>query len=48
MHLVRRTLRDVPDDHGVRGSFAAISTLLGSPVLGAFLIMEAAGIGGMT
>lgn len=30
------------------GSFAAISTLLGSPVLGAFLIMEAAGIGGVT
>ena len=30
------------------GSFAAISTLLGSPLLGAFLIMEAAGIGGMT
>ncbi|HEX9226630.1 MAG TPA: chloride channel protein, partial [Arthrobacter sp.] len=30
------------------GSFAAISTLLGSPVLAAFLIMEAAGIGGMT
>ena len=30
------------------GSFAAISTLLGSAVLGAFLIMEAAGIGGMT
>ena len=30
------------------GSFAAISTLFGSPVLGAFLIMEAAGIGGMT
>jgi H+/Cl- antiporter ClcA len=29
------------------GSFAAISTLLGSPLLGAFLIMEAAGIGGM-
>ena len=29
------------------GSFAAISTLLGSPVLGAFLIMEVAGIGGM-
>jgi Voltage gated chloride channel len=28
------------------GSFAAISTLLGSPVLGAFLIMEVAGIGG--
>jgi H+/Cl- antiporter ClcA len=28
------------------GSFAAISTLLGSPLLGAFLIMEVAGIGG--
>lgn len=28
------------------GSFAAISTLLGSPLLGAFLIMEAAGIAG--
>jgi H+/Cl- antiporter ClcA len=30
------------------GSFAAVSTLLGSPLLGAFLIMEAAGIGGTT
>jgi len=30
------------------GSFAAVSTLLGSPILGAFLIMEAAGIGGAT
>ena len=30
------------------GSFAAISTLFGSPILGAFLIMEAAGVGGMT
>jgi H+/Cl- antiporter ClcA len=30
------------------GSFAAVSTLLGSPLLGAFLIMEAAGIGGAT
>jgi H+/Cl- antiporter ClcA len=29
------------------GSFAAISTLLGSPILGAFLIMEAAGVGGV-
>jgi hypothetical protein len=28
------------------GSFAAISSLLGSPVLGAFLIIEVAGIGG--
>lgn len=30
------------------GSFTAISTLLGSPLLGAFLIMEAAGIAGAT
>ena len=30
------------------GSFAAISTLFGSPVLAAFLIMEIAGISGMT
>lgn len=30
------------------GSFAAISTLLGSPVLAAFLIMEIAGVSGMT
>jgi H+/Cl- antiporter ClcA len=28
------------------GSFAAISTLFGSPILGAFLLMEAAGVGG--
>jgi len=31
---------------GAAGSFAAISTLLGSPLLGAFLLMEAVGIGG--
>ena len=32
---------------GAAGSFAAISTLLGSPILGAFLLMEAAyGLGG--
>jgi H+/Cl- antiporter ClcA len=30
------------------GGFTAISTLLGSPLLGAFLIMEAAGIAGAT
>jgi H+/Cl- antiporter ClcA len=30
------------------GSFAAISTLLGSPLLGAFLLMEASGIAGAT
>lgn len=28
------------------GSFAAISALLGSPLLGAFLLLEAAGLGG--
>jgi H+/Cl- antiporter ClcA len=28
------------------GSFAAISALLGSPILGAFLLMEASGLGG--
>ncbi len=30
------------------GSFAAIATLLGSPLTGAFLLMEAAGLGGAT
>jgi len=49
VHLLRK---DVPPMAltimASAGSFAAISTLLGSPVLGAFLIMEAAGIGGMT
>lgn len=30
------------------GGFAAISTLLGSPILGAFLLMEASGLGGPT
>jgi H+/Cl- antiporter ClcA len=47
---VRAARRDVPDQ-GVAilasaGSFAAISTLLGSPIAGAFLLMEAAGLGG--
>ncbi|MBF9069109.1 chloride channel protein [Streptacidiphilus fuscans] len=31
---------------GSSGSFAAISTLLGSPLLGAFLLMEMSGLGG--
>ena len=31
---------------GAAGSFAAISTLLGSPLVGAFLLMEIVGIGG--
>lgn len=30
------------------GSFAAVSALLGSPLLGAFLLMEASGLGGAT
>jgi H+/Cl- antiporter ClcA len=33
---------------GAAGTFAAISTLLGSPLLGAFLLMEASGLGGAT
>jgi H+/Cl- antiporter ClcA len=31
---------------GATGSFAAISTLLGSPIIGAFLLMEASGLSG--
>lgn len=33
---------------GATGSFAAISALLGSPIVGAFLLMEASGLGGPT
>jgi len=33
---------------GAAGAFAAISTLLGSPITGAFLLMEASGLGGPT
>ena len=47
IHLLRR---DAPAMAvtviGGAGSFAAISTLLGSPLAGAFLLMEAAGLGG--
>ena len=47
IHLLKR---DAPEMAvvviGAAGSFAAISTLLGSPLVGAFLLMEAAGIGG--
>lgn len=47
---VRLLRRDAPDQAvaliGAAGSFAAISTLLGSPLLAAFLLMEVAGIGG--
>src|ERR1700722_1730053 len=48
--LARR--RKVPEQAvrviGAAGSFAAISTLLGSPLAGAFLLMEASGLGGPT
>ncbi|WP_234322849.1 chloride channel protein [Streptomyces sp. NRRL S-350] len=47
---VRRPGRAVPPQVvavvGAAGSFAAVSTLLGSPLLGAFLLMEASGLGG--
>ncbi len=47
---VRLARRPVPDQARAvvasAGSFAAISTLLGSPILGAFLLMEASGLGG--
>jgi H+/Cl- antiporter ClcA len=33
---------------GAAGSFAAIATILGSPIIGAFLLMEVAGLGGPT
>jgi len=49
---VRLSRRDVPARVSAvvaaAGSFAAISTLLGSPLVGAFLLMEAAGMGGAT
>ena len=47
VHLIKR---DAPEMAsvviGAAGSFAAISTLLGSPLAGAFLLMEAGGLGG--
>jgi H+/Cl- antiporter ClcA len=47
---VRLAARDAPDQASAviaaAGSFAAISSLLGSPILGAFLLLEAAGLGG--
>jgi H+/Cl- antiporter ClcA len=49
VHLVRK---DAPPMAvtimAAAGSFAAISTLFGSPLLGAFLIMETAGVAGAT
>jgi H+/Cl- antiporter ClcA len=47
IHLVKR---DAPQTAsmviGAAGSFAAVSTLLGSPIVGAFLMMEVVGLGG--
>jgi len=47
LHLIKK---DAPKQAvaviGAAGSFAAISSLLGSPLVGAFLLLEAAGIGG--
>jgi H+/Cl- antiporter ClcA len=47
---VRLAKRDAPARTNAvvaaAGSFAAVSTLLGSPLLGAFLLMEASGLGG--
>ncbi len=47
---VRLVKRDAPAATrtvvAAAGSFAAISTLLGSPILGAFLLLEASGLGG--
>ncbi|MGZ4467866.1 MAG: chloride channel protein [Nocardioidaceae bacterium] len=47
---VRLVRRDAPAQAvaliGAAGSFAAISTLFGSPLLGAFLLLEIAGVGG--
>jgi H+/Cl- antiporter ClcA len=49
LHLVRRNSPAMAATViGAAGSFAAISTLLGSPLAGAFLVMEAAGLGGAT
>jgi len=47
---VRLVKREVPQQTGAvvaaTGSFAAISTLLGTPLAGAFLLLEASGLGG--
>jgi H+/Cl- antiporter ClcA len=47
---VRLAARDAPPTAttvlAAAGSFAAISSLLGSPLLGAFLLLEASGLGG--
>jgi len=48
--LLKLARRNVPEQGrqvlASAGSFASISTLLGSPIVGAFLLMEASGLGG--
>jgi len=48
--FVQTVKRDLPEQSvrvvAAAGSFSAISTLLGSPLSGAFLLMEASGLGG--
>jgi H+/Cl- antiporter ClcA len=47
VHLLRRDLKGPAAALvGVTGSFAAVSTLLGSPIIGAFLLMEMIGLAG--
>ncbi len=52
LYLVGLSRRPVPDQGkmilAAAGSFAAIATIFGSPVVGAVIIIEAAGIGGPT
>jgi H+/Cl- antiporter ClcA len=47
---MRRVRRDSPDQTlavmAAAGSFAALSTIFGSPIIGAVIIIEAAGLGG--
>jgi H+/Cl- antiporter ClcA len=49
---VQLSRRDVPEQAGLvlaaAGSFAALATVFGSPVVGAVIIIEAAGLGGPT
>lgn len=49
---IRLTRRNLPEQAtrvlAASGSFAGINTLLGNPLVGAFLLMEASGLGGPT
>ncbi|WP_329482613.1 diacylglycerol kinase family protein [Kribbella sp. NBC_01484] len=50
--LMNLSRRDIPDQArlviGAAGAFAALATIFGSPVIGAVIIIEAAGLGGST